>query len=47
MAQRPQPEDAMAEPLQPTRAERAARVLSLLDLTSLNADDDMPRIVQL
>ena len=37
----------MAEPLQPTRSERAARVLSLLDLTSLNADDDMPRIVQL
>ncbi|MDF3931236.1 deoxyribose-phosphate aldolase [Pseudomonas citronellolis] len=37
----------MAESLQPTRAERAARVLSLLDLTSLNASDDMPRIVQL
>lgn len=37
----------MADPLQPTRAERAAQVLALLDLTSLNADDDMPRIVQL
>lgn len=37
----------MTEPQQPTRAERAARVLALLDLTSLNAADDMPHIVQL
>lgn len=37
----------MTEPQLPSRAKRAERVLSLLDLTSLNASDDMPHIVQL
>lgn len=37
----------MSEPQQPTRAERAARVLALLDLTALDAAVDMPHIVRL